>query len=358
MKALRRWTTPACLALALGLVLPAGAAARAPEPLVDVAPTGGHVRDRVLPARDGVRARAAQAQPAKPYGTPDGQTVPVRFSRSYTEDPAVAQSYVDFLGGIPHGSELSKLKLLLAPPDEVVRLCGGGEGVLACYDGASHEMIAPGEQTATVEGVSTAYVVTHEYGHHVAAFRSNTPFAALDFGPKFWASYEKVCDHVLGGRLAPGSEGRFYLQNPGESWAEAYARLVYPNERWRFTRLLRPDAGALEAARRDVLEPWTKPAVATFRGRFTRTGPDVKRFTFPLTLDGALRVQLHGPSRARYDLRVSSLGETRGRTTGNAARDRLTWRAACRERRNETIAVWVSRRSGTGAFSVDVTYAG
>jgi hypothetical protein len=349
-----RLLAPLAALLALGAA-PSAAAARAPQPLVDLPPQTAEFRDRVID--DGPR-RARAAQAAKGYAAPDGQIVSVRFSAAYTEDPAVAQSYVDFLGGIPHGSELSKLKLVLAPPDEVVRLCGGGEGVLACYDGRSHEMIAPGEQTASDEGVTTSYVVTHEYGHHVAAYRDNRPFLALDYGPKYWSSYTKVCDKVLAGRLAPGSEGRFYLQNPGESWAEAYARLVYPNERWRFTRLLRPDAGALAAARRDVIEPWNTPTRTRFRGRFTRRGPDAKRYRFRLTLDGAMSIRLRGPSRARYDLRVVSLGKTQGRTRGNAARDRLSWRAACRQRRNESITVWVTRRSGAGAFTLDVTYAG
>ena len=100
------------------------------------------------------------------------------------------------------------------------------------------------------------------------------------------------------------------------------------------------------------------PARQTFTGRFTQTGPDSKRYLFPLTLDGALRIKLSGPSKARYDLRVTSLGETRGQTKGNAARDGLSWQAACRQRRNETVGVHVLRRSGTGTFKVTVTYAG
>src|SRR3954471_20009946 len=337
-------------------VVPATATARTPQPLVDVAPETTSFPDRVITGGP-VKAHAAVSAP-KAYAAPDGTTVSVRFSDAYTENPEVAQTYVNFLGSLPHGTELAKLRILLAPPAEVQQTCGGIDGVLACYDGRSHEMVVPGEQTDSSSGVTTSYVVPHESGPHVAPYRTNPPFSTIDFGPKFWASYEKVCDRTLTGRLVPGAEGQYYVANPGESWAETYARLTYPNEPWRFTRLLKPDAGALDAARRDVLEPWLAPATQTFRGRFTATGPDSKRFLFPLTLDGALRIKLSGPSRARYDLRVTSLGETRGTSKGNAARDSLSWSAACRQRRNETVGVHVLRRAGTGAFRVTVTYAG
>jgi hypothetical protein len=343
--------------LALGAVLacPGVAAARSPQPLVDVPPQKTGFADRVITSGP-VRARAASAPRA--YVAPDGTSIAVRFSTAYTESPDVAQTYVDYLAGLPHGTELAALRLLLAPPTEVQRDCGGIDGVLACYDSKSHEMVVPGEQIVSQTGVPTSYVITHEYGHHIASFRSNPPFSTLDVGPKYWASYEKVCDKTLSGRLAPGNEGANYLENPGESWAETYARLVYPAERWRFTTLLKPDAGALDAARRDVLDPWVAPAIRTFTGTFTPTSGNVRRFSFPLTLDGALKVKLHGPSRARYDIAVSSLGQTRGRSHGNAARDVLSWAAACRQRRDEQVTVTVSRRAGSGPFRLDLTYAG
>ena len=84
-----------------------------------------------------------------------------------------------------------------------------------------------------------------------------------------------------------------YLANPGEAWAEAYARLVFPNEAWRFTSLLRPTQGSLLAAMADVAQPWTKRSVATF------TGTGTKSFRLPLTLDGAFTSQARRPRAAR-----------------------------------------------------------
>lgn len=345
--------------VALTAAAPALAAPRAPEPLVRVAPlAGAPVIDRVLPTRAGSHAFSARSRSGAAYAAADGTHVLVSFSPGYTPDPATAQSYVDFLGSLPHGPELGKLTVLIVPPAEIEADCGGGPGVLACYGGPDHEMIVPGEQIADAAGVSTSYVITHEYGHHIAAFRSNAPFPALDFGPKYWSSYAGVCSGVLAGRLVPGSEGDRYLDNPGESWAEVYARLTFPHEPWRFNARLAPDAGALAAARRDVLSPWTGAVARTFSGGFGRGGASVRRFTFPLTLDGALRVDLQGPASAAYDVRLTAMGRVQGTTSARGARDALAYKVACRQRQSERVTLSVLRRAGAGPFTLRVTYAG
>src|SRR4051812_15260739 len=232
-----------CLPIAaLAAALPATASAAA-------------FRDRVL--TEPLHAHAAQATAGATtarYPTPDGQSVEITAA-----DPAVAARYASLVGTFPHGRELSALKVVVVPAADVNEECGGqdGDGILACYGGADQTMIVPDAQAADSD-VSVDYVIAHEYGHHIAAHRSNAPLDALDFGPKRWSSYELVCANTLDGRLAPGDEGDNYRFNPGEAWAEAYARLIYPTEAWRFTPLLKPTSGSLLAAQADVVSPWTQ----------------------------------------------------------------------------------------------------
>ncbi len=308
-------------------------------------------KDRVI---TGVTAHASQIQgTTQRYPTADGTMIAVKLASSYTGDPAVAQTYATFLGTLPHGSELASLKVTVVSSSEIASACGGkpSDGILACYGASDQTMIVPGDQSAD-STFSVNYVITHEYGHHIAAHRSNAPLAALDFGPKRWSSYELVCTNTIDGKLVPGDQGENYLSNPGEAWAESYARLVFPLEAWRFTPVLRPSQGSSLAAAADVAQPWTKRVSATFTGKNTHT------FKLPITLDGAFTLQLDGPAKANYDLVVRSGGKTVERTTRKDSRDRIHYRIACRDRRTETLRITVIRRSGSGPYTLSAKYAG
>jgi hypothetical protein len=354
---MRQATIPLALAAAACAAAPAGAA-RPAQPLVDVAPQAYGFRDHVGPSTRAA-SRAQGDSPPVAYSAPDGQSVRVRFSRSYTPDPEIAQTYVDFLGGLPHGTELGRLRIYIATPKEVQSACGGVDGTLACYDPSVSRMTVPGEQTADDgSGITTSYVIAHEYGHHISRHRTNKPFSALNFGPKYWASLEQVCIHTINGRLAPGDEGENYLSNPGEAWADTFAHLTYPDVSWQFTPLLRPTAKSKRAARQDVLAPWTRNATKVFHGRFAPGGRDTQIFSFVLTLDGSLRIALDGPRRANFDVDVESLGRDHGGTEGPTSDETYFVRYACREADSENVLVKVRRRHGFGAFTATVTYAG
>jgi hypothetical protein len=349
------------LALALIAALPAAADAHGalhPQPLVNLAPASTAFVDTVGHFHH-ARLRQTLASPAVKYPTADGLSVSVSFSRSYTPDPSVASSYVDFLDSLPHGSELSALKVYIAPPDEVQADCGGEDGTLACYDPVGQTMTVPGVQQADDgSGVTTSYVLAHEYGHHIARHRSNAPFSALDYGPKYWSSLEHVCRGDYQGKLFPGDEGQHYLANPGEAWADTYAHITYPDVFWQFTALLKPTDASFAAAKQDVLTPWTAPVTKTVSGSFTRGGSGVKLFSFTLHLDGTLKVQLHGPAGADYDLALSSLGRSDGGTKAPGANDLYVARPACRSADAEKVYLRVIRRSGSGPFRATITYAG
>jgi hypothetical protein len=310
-------------------------------------------KDKVI---TGTQAHAARIQGStQSYPTGDGVTsIPVTLASSYTGDPAVAQTYATFLGTLPHGSELASLKVTVVPSSEIAGACGGdpSDGILACYGADDQTMIVPGDQAAGSD-ISVNYVIAHEYGHHIAAHRSNAPLSALDFGPKKWSSYELVCANTADGKLAPGDQGVNYLSNPGEAWAESYARLIYPNEAWRFTPILTPSKGSALAAMADVAQPWTKRVSQAFNGAGTKT------FKLPITLDGAFTLQLDGPARANYDLIVRSGGKVVDRTTRSDSNDRINYRIACRDRRTETLRITVIKRSGPGGpYTLTAKYAG
>jgi hypothetical protein len=348
-------------ALALTALLPAAAAHATlrPQPLVNAVPASTAFVDTVGHfAR--ARYRQAVGSPAVKYPTADGLKISVSFSNTYTPDAAVAASYVAFLDSLPHGTELSALKVYIAPPDEVQADCGGEDGTLACYDPADQTMTVPGEEMQSDDGsgVTTSYVLAHEYGHHIARHRDNAPFSALDLGPKYWSSFEGVCLGVYERKLFPGDEGSHYLANPGEAWADTYAHITYPDVFWQFTAVLKPSAGAFAAAKRDVLTPWIGPVTKTFSGSFSAGGSGVRLFSFPLRLDGTLKVALHGPAGANYDLALSSLGRSDGGTKAPGANDLYVANPACRDAASERVYLRVLRRSGSGPFTATVTYAG
>ena len=150
----------------------------------------------------------------------------VRVSRAYPDDLAADQALVDFLDSRLHGPELGGLSVYVGAPREIERLCGGA-GAVACYGVDEQRMYVPGE---AVHGVPVEYALTHEYGHHVASWRSNNPWDALDWGAKYWASAMRVCSHVRRRPPVPGQPGRHYLSDPGEGFADGYAHVHYPDD--------------------------------------------------------------------------------------------------------------------------------
>jgi hypothetical protein len=349
------------LAAAAALLVPALAAAKPlAHPLVDRVPLGSHFKDRVFRSNPRT-AHAAISGNWYSYPTKDGKTVVAAISDNYGNqlNTRIVQSYVDFLDGLQHGTELAQLKIYIAPPDEVLAECGGAAGTLACYDSRVQIMFVPGEEPDTgASGVTLSYVVAHEYGHHIAAHRSNDPFRAFAFGPKYWASYEMVCDRAIKGQLAPGNEAEFYGSNPGEGWAETYAQLKYPEVAWQYNPIMKPDVNAFAAAQKDISTPWTGNVTKVFKGSFGKRGASVKRYRFDLTLDGRLAARLSGPRKSDYNFVITSNGRDQGRTSKPGSRDSVSYEAACRQEALEHVTVTVKRVTGAGPFTLRITYAG
>ncbi|MDX6696959.1 MAG: hypothetical protein QOE65_356 [Solirubrobacteraceae bacterium] len=332
-------------AAALAAAVPAGAA------------TQPAFRDRVFAGS--APHKLQSAGPETGYRTQDGQVVYVRVSFAVSNGPAVAQQIVNFLGTRLHGLELGRLRVLIGTPAEIQAACGGDERVLACYAAGERRMYIPDRDPSAGSrvGFTRDYAVTHEYGHHIANYRANTPWPALDWGAKYWSSYKFVCAGVDAGRYYPGNQGEHYLDDPGEGFADAYAHLHYPDVPWQFNDGLRPDAGAFAAIRRDVLSPWSKPALRTLRG--TLSGAHTASATsFTTTLDGSVDVRLAGPRGANYDVGVYEGTRLIDRTRAPGSRDRLRL-TLCRDSSPSVgVRVRVLRRSGSGRFTLTARFPG
>ena len=263
---------------------------------------------RAIDAHPGTELRLDRLQRASvtwrggPITTSTGEVVEVFVSDSLPVETATPEGWAEFLVGLTHGPELSQVSSYHATLAEVQDLCG--TRALGCY--SRDRMVSLGE--VTIDGTTPEEVVRHEYGHHIALYRDNAPWRAIDWGPKHWATAAGVCPRVSRGEAYPGDEGRNYSQNPGEAWAEVY-RLLEERKAdittgtWDIiSPSFYPDEAALQAAEQDVSQPWTAGTVASFKRTFTKRGPKVWWIPLTTPLDGTLRVTAAVPKGGQHDV--------------------------------------------------------
>jgi hypothetical protein len=290
-----------------------------------------------------------------PYTASTGEQVTVYASDTYPQDPATGQRWADFLARLLHGSELSALTAYLAPLGEVESLCGFA--ALACYNPRDSLLVAPGDDPAA--DLSAEAVVAHEYGHHVAAHRSNAPWLAVDWGTKRWATAEQVCARTRAGQLFPGAEDeQRYEQNPGEGFAESYRvlnqRLLgLPESPWEVvSESLIPSAAALAGLQLDVTQPWTGNSTSSLAGSLASRARASRAYAVATPLDGTLRLTLRAPRAARFALELSRGSVRVGRAVAAGGRAASLTATVCGTR---SYRVRVARVTGGGAFRVAVS---
>lgn len=285
------------------------------------------------------------------YRVPTGESVTVYASNAYPVDPTMGQRWADFLDTLVHGSELSSVILFLAPVAEVGRLCG--TDAVACYSSRDNLLVAPGQDPGA--DLSAEAVVTHEYGHHIAAHRINPPWSALDYGTKRWASAMQVCARAKKGDLAPGAEDPVqYDVNPGEGFAESYRVL---NERlaglaetpWQIvSNILYPSDNALTMLQQDVTNPWSQQAATTSTVRFTRASR-TRTYAVATPLDGTMRVSLRSAAGLRVSFDLLAGGKPVTHTTGAGTLARSA--TVCGQR---SYKIRVRALRGNGAVTLSV----
>jgi hypothetical protein len=343
--------------LAGALLALAAIGAIRPDPTSATVPQATHAR--TIDAKPGTALRPARLETAAAtwrggaITASTGEVVEVYVSDALPPE-ATPESWAEFLVGLTHGPELARVASYHATLAEVQDICGSQ--ALGCY--SRDRMVSLGE--ATIDGTTPEEVVRHEYGHHIALYRDNAPWRAIDWGPKNWATAATVCPRVVRGEAFPGDEGRNYAQNPGEAWAEVY-RLLQERKAgittgtWPIVApAFYPDEAALLAAERDVLEPWTKAATSSFKRTFARRGPKVWWIPLTTPLDGSVRVMAALPRGGQYE--VALVGPNR-----RAVLQRAQWFGARSKRIDATVCgqrslfVRVTLKTRPGPVSVSLS---
>jgi hypothetical protein len=263
----------------------------------------------VVDEPDALSARISATAATGRYPVNDGTEATIQVSvtaacqTSCTDaDP---QAIATFVGTLLHSYEIELLTIQLDAPFQIEFDCG--YGAQACYYPGQNKIILSGNDTPAADGASREMVLAHEYGHHVAQHRdSPAPFpAAIEWGPPRWSSYENVCRLRRAGAVFPGDAGEHYYQDPGEAFAESFARYHFPEAPvpWKWLPALRPDAGAFQAIREDTLDPWLGRTSFVISGRAPPRDAGATIRTFRTPIDG--RVSLRPARRPKHRYRLS-----------------------------------------------------
>ncbi|MEI6448064.1 MAG: hypothetical protein WCO96_09340 [Actinomycetes bacterium] len=347
-------------------VLPASAMADAATPISPKSvkakqPPRGEIRDRVLPKRPRNMARAAAVIDARGRGgeytvTVAGKTRTVRVYLSSAFSAVTDKAEIDRRNTewaeeftkMEHGSELSTLTVYVSPLSEITEPSVCGKEAVSCYDPNDGSMYLVGEELP--DGTGVLQVAMHEYGHHVATSRLNTPWDASGWGPKYWASAQRVCSWVRRGKMWPFDQDTHYADNPGEVWAETYrivaaqAQGLEPDP-W---EILNPNwdpiskPAILAAARRDVLSPWRGRVRSSWSGRLDAKTRRTVTVRVPANADGLLDTRLSTSGNLKAKLKLVPRG-------GSLADGRLCGASA--------VDATITRRSGAGRWGFAARYA-
>jgi hypothetical protein len=270
------------------------------------------MRDVVWGEPGAASARISASASAQRYSIGDGSgaTIAVEVTAACAESCEITdpQRVANFIGTLIHGDEVDLLTVQLDTEYQLGYDCGFGAE--ACYFSGDNKIVIGGYEEADGEGASFEFVLTHEYGHHVAQHRDMpAPFgSAIDWGTEHWASVEHVCQGKRSGRFYPGDEGTHYFEDPGEAFAEAFAHYRFPNlpVQWRYAPALRPTPASFRAIREDTLEPWRGRTSLVLSGHVPARGEGAAVESLSTPLDGTVSLRPDSLRRHGYELALRS----------------------------------------------------
>ncbi len=290
---------PIATITALNLVLTSATLAVSSSAALASADVGVGVGDRVSDVlaspTNALRATRATNWNGGAFVTPGGQRLTIYVHPRYNYAREEVQSNANWLASYLYfGPELSRATFLLIPPEYIAQYCGAS--TYGCYEPSSASLYVP--WNSFPDGTHWMTVIAHEYGHHVASSRTNPPWLAGTWGPKRWASYVNVCARVAGGTAFPGGRGGLYWSNPGEVFAETYARAVnrvggwlnnwWPVWSWSYDPTFAADPGSIDFARQDAVSPYGSGWSDQWTGRLVRKAIRVRH-------NGRWRLERRGP---------------------------------------------------------------
>lgn len=337
------------------LAVPGGAVAEGPSranPL-EVPQPAVPMRDVVLGEPGAAAARISASASSQRYSINDGSgaTIAVSVTEACKAqcDVTDPQRVANVIGSFIHGPEVNLLSVQLDTEFELGFDCG--YGAEACYFTGANKVVIGGYEEADGDGATFDFVLAHEYGHHVAQHREMpAPFSsAVEWGPERWASLEGVCQGERHGRFYPGDEGTHYFEDPGEAFAEAFARYHFREAppTWHYSPALRPDAAAFRAIREDTLSPWRGRTSFTLSGRVPARGEGAAVESLRTPLDGLVSLRPASLRGHGYELALRSRAGRLLRRSRNALDpgQRLDY-AVCGEHRLRLVITSTRRHPG------------
>ena len=244
------------------------------------APSSPH--SAATPAWDRAELLVAQE---RSYRTAAGKNVRIWFTDS-VDEARVREWLVDFVGSLLHGNESAKTW-----SSSRSRQPGSPSGVAPMRLPATCRLFPTSSSRP-----SRIPVVLDRRGDpraRVRPPRREQPHQPAVGCALLWDEAPGELRRRLRCRLRrsvfPGRRIRALRPQPGRGFAEAYRvanqrRLGVPEAPWRLVdERFYPDATAAALIEQDVLEPWTAHSTATYRGQFTRRGPN--RQTFEVATD-------------------------------------------------------------------------